>query len=131
MSRGGLARGYAKKNPQRGNAEGSMPPLFQHAGHPDAPSPSNVQRICAFDNIRKPVQPTRKLNVPSIKSVNHPPERAASLLTERDVASELRLSPAMLRKLRREGSGPTFIRIGSAIRYPAADLAAWVGDLRR
>ena len=59
-----------------------------------------------------------------------PPEFSDSgpliLLTEREVARAVRLSPAMLQKLRREGAGPAFVRIGSAVRYPMPALAEWV-----
>lgn len=61
--------------------------------------------------------------------MTHPPEKAASLLTERDVAARLRLSPAMLQKLRREGGGPAFVRIGSAVRYPDNAVTAWLAAL--
>ena len=63
------------------------------------------------------------------ETLTHPPEPAASLLTEKDVAERLRLSPAMLQKLRREGGGPAFVRIGSAIRYPVAAVASWLDAL--
>lgn len=49
-----------------------------------------------------------------------------ALLTEREVASAMKLSTAMLQKMRREGTGPAFVRIGSSIRYPVSALAAWV-----
>ncbi|WP_457096154.1 helix-turn-helix transcriptional regulator [Lysobacter sp. P5_B9] len=58
-----------------------------------------------------------------------PPEQAASLLTEKDVAARLRLSPAMLQKLRRDGGGPAFVRIGSAVRYPDTAVLAWLAAL--
>ena len=55
---------------------------------------------------------------------------APTLLTERELARAARLSPAMLQKMRRDGSGPAFVRVGSAIRYPAAGVAAWVARLQ-
>lgn len=63
------------------------------------------------------------------RSMVHPPEVAVSLLTEKDVADRLRLSPAMLQKLRRQGGGPAFVRIGAAVRYPAAAVSAWLEAL--
>jgi predicted DNA-binding transcriptional regulator AlpA len=55
---------------------------------------------------------------------------APTLLTERELARAARLSQAMLQKMRREGSGPAFVRVGSAVRYPAASVAAWVASLQ-
>lgn len=52
------------------------------------------------------------------------------LLTEKDLSTLAKLSPAMLQKMRREGKGPAFVRIGAAIRYPEADVTAWLGSLR-
>lgn len=49
------------------------------------------------------------------------------LLTERDAAIYLGVSQVFLRKHRREGGGPPFVRIGSRnIRYRVKDLQAWV-----
>jgi hypothetical protein len=55
---------------------------------------------------------------------------APTLLTERELARAARLSPALLQRLRREGGGPAFVRVGSAIRYPAAAVAEWVDSLQ-
>ncbi len=52
------------------------------------------------------------------------------LLTEKDLSALAKLSPAMLQKMRREGKGPAYVRIGAAIRYPEADVSAWLGSLR-
>lgn len=62
------------------------------------------------------------------ESLFYPPEPAA-FLTEKDLAARSRLSPAMLQKLRREGRGPAFVRIGSAVRYPVAAVTAWFDTL--
>lgn len=53
----------------------------------------------------------------------------AELLTERELAAMARLSPSMLQKLRREGGGAAFVRIGSAVRYPLASVHAWLRAL--
>lgn len=53
-----------------------------------------------------------------------------ALLTEKEVAGLARLSTAMLQKLRREGGGPAFVRIGSAVRYPTAAVSTWIDSLR-
>lgn len=56
-------------------------------------------------------------------------EPVVSLLTEKDLAAMAQVSPALLQKLRREGGGPAFVRIGTAIRYPAAAVGAWLESL--
>ena len=43
-------------------------------------------------------------------------------LTETEVAEMLRCTKAALRKWRREGRGPRFIRVGRLIRYRLADV---------
>lgn len=60
-------------------------------------------------------------------SLIHPQEPA--VFTELEMAQATRLSRAMLQKLRRQGAGPAYVRIGSAIRYPAAGLAEWLHSL--
>lgn len=67
-------------------------------------------------------------NAPERASLIHPPEPAA-LLTEKELAAMAKLSPAMLQKLRREGGGPAFVRIGSAVRYPVAAVRSWLDAL--
>jgi predicted DNA-binding transcriptional regulator AlpA len=63
------------------------------------------------------------------KSLTYPPEQAVFLLTEKEVAATAKLSPAMLQKLRRDGGGPAFVRIGSAVRYPVAAVTTWLAAL--
>ena len=49
------------------------------------------------------------------------------LLTEAETARRLGISVSGLRKWRREGQGPRFIRLGSRlIRYSVPDLDAWL-----
>lgn len=62
--------------------------------------------------------------------VNDPFAGSGRLLTEKDLSALAKLSPAMLQKMRREGKGPAYVRIGAAIRYPEADVSAWLGSLR-
>lgn len=72
----------------------------------------------------------------SLKSTSCPASQAEclsaapTLMTERELARAARLSPAMLQKMRRAGTGPAFVRVGSSIRYPAASVAAWVKRLQ-
>ena len=47
---------------------------------------------------------------------------------EKSVAERLYLSCACLRKWRKEGRGPKWIKLGRAVRYPAPDLEAWLAE---
>lgn len=61
-----------------------------------------------------------------------PPERADyPLLTEQDAAKRLNVSLALLRKLRREGRGPSHVRIGNLVRYRTDALPSWLASLPR
>lgn len=65
----------------------------------------------------------------AVQSVTCPPVPAAFLITEKRLAHDVSLSLPMLRKLRREGRGPAYLRIGSAIRYPIAAVNEWLAEL--
>jgi excisionase family DNA binding protein len=52
------------------------------------------------------------------------------LLTVQEAADYLRLSKSFLDKLRVYGGGPTFQRLGRAIRYLKSDLHAWAAQRR-
>ena len=60
-----------------------------------------------------------------------PPALAAppSLLTERDLCARLRMSPAHVQGMRRKGTGPQFVRIGKAVRYPEVAVSDWLAAL--
>ncbi len=49
-----------------------------------------------------------------------------SLLTEHDVARVTGLSVASVRRWRLLRQGPRYLKIGSAVRYTAHDLATWL-----
>ena len=50
------------------------------------------------------------------------------LLSEEEVAELLGLSPATLKKWRRNHRGPRYYRLGSAVRYKREDLEAFVSE---
>ena len=52
-----------------------------------------------------------------------------ALLTEKEVSQILRLSLPTLRRLRGLKRKPTFLKIGSAIRYRESDIEAFVDSL--
>ena len=50
------------------------------------------------------------------------------LLTEADVARQLRVDPRTLSRWRSLGTGPRYVRVGRAVRYVAQDLQTWLDD---
>jgi predicted DNA-binding transcriptional regulator AlpA len=48
------------------------------------------------------------------------------LLTARDAANLLRVSPSWLAKARMRGDGPPFAKIGGTVRYSEGALVQWV-----
>ena len=53
------------------------------------------------------------------------------ILTTREAAALLTLSPSMLQRYRVKGGGPRYLQIGSAVRYARVDLLEWVLTMRR
>jgi hypothetical protein len=49
-----------------------------------------------------------------------------TLLTEEDVAKQLHVSVASLRRWRLERRGPQFIKVGALVRYRPEELEAWL-----
>lgn len=54
-----------------------------------------------------------------------------SLLLERDIAERLKVSVSSVRKWRRTGKGPNFLRFGKVVRYDARDVQRWLVDKRQ
>ena len=50
----------------------------------------------------------------------------AGLLNESQLAQVLGISVASLRRWRLLRKGPKYVKIGSAVRYPADDVNAWI-----
>ncbi len=53
------------------------------------------------------------------------------LLTQREAASQLRLSERTLERLRLTGDGPRYAKAGRRVVYRAEDLEAWIADRLR
>ena len=52
------------------------------------------------------------------------------LLTETDAAIYLSMAVPTLRKWRVQGGGPSFLKLGRAVRYDVADLDNWIAERR-
>ena len=53
----------------------------------------------------------------------------SELITEREIAKQLHVSLALVRRWRVEKRGPTFIKVGPLVRYRPEDVQAWLADL--
>ena len=53
------------------------------------------------------------------------------ILTTREAAALLTLSPSMLQRYRVNGGGPRYLQFGTAVRYARLDLLEWVLTMRR
>jgi predicted DNA-binding transcriptional regulator AlpA len=63
-------------------------------------------------------------------------ERAAPplrerLLTVKDAADVLRISPSWLAKARMRGDGPGYVKVGRAIRYTETGILQWMRSRQR
>jgi excisionase family DNA binding protein len=52
-----------------------------------------------------------------------------SLLTEQQLAKQLNVSLASVRRWRVNGRGPLFVKVGALVRYRPEDVDAWLGEL--
>ena len=52
-----------------------------------------------------------------------------SFLTEQEVSKRLNVSVGTLRRWRLEKRGPTFVKVGSLVRYRPEDLDSWLAAL--
>jgi predicted DNA-binding transcriptional regulator AlpA len=52
-----------------------------------------------------------------------------NLQTEEQVAKQLSISVASLRRWRLVNRGPQFIKVGSLVRYRPDDIERWLGEL--
>jgi predicted DNA-binding transcriptional regulator AlpA len=53
------------------------------------------------------------------------------LLTARDAANLLRLSPSWLAKARMRGDGPPYVKLGRSIRYTETGILQWMRSRQR
>lgn len=52
--------------------------------------------------------------------------QTTTLMNEKEAAEVLRLSPRTLQSWRVSGGGPTYRKLGRAVRYDRAQLDAWI-----
>lgn len=53
-------------------------------------------------------------------------EDSARAVSETELARRVSVSTAVLRKWRREGKGPRFLKLGRLVRYLVSDVDAWL-----
>jgi predicted site-specific integrase-resolvase len=51
-----------------------------------------------------------------------------ALISEQDLAEQLKLDPDTLRRWRNEGGGPEFVRLGRVIRYDEDTVSKWIRE---
>lgn len=56
---------------------------------------------------------------------------SSAKMTTETAADYLGLSVSWLNKSRRKGNGPTYLKLGGAVRYLVADLDAWINGSKR
>ena len=54
-----------------------------------------------------------------------------TLLTPKELAEYLTLTPKTLEKMRRVGNGPKFKKLGRTVRYLGSDIREWFGEQTR
>jgi predicted DNA-binding transcriptional regulator AlpA len=52
----------------------------------------------------------------------------SNLLSQREAALRLGLSPRTLERNRASGDGPAFVKLGARVLYRAADLDEWIAS---
>lgn len=50
------------------------------------------------------------------------------LMSTRQVAAILGVSPRTVEQMRADGRGPAWVRVGGQVRYEPAQLAAWIAE---
>jgi predicted DNA-binding transcriptional regulator AlpA len=60
--------------------------------------------------------------------VNQGGIEGARAINESELARQANISTAVLRKWRREGKGPRFVKLGRLVRYLTRDVDAWLDE---
>jgi predicted DNA-binding transcriptional regulator AlpA len=72
-----------------------------------------------------------KTSTPSGQSVTNRPTATSILLTPKQAARHLNLSVSWLAKRRLAGDGPTYAKLGGAVRYAETSLQQWMKGQQR
>lgn len=88
---------------------------------------NNEMRPTGPPSADRTVKPPLESNLKSSRE----PNGRERLLTPRDAASFLRLSPSWLAKARMRGEGPPYVKLGRAIRYVEGALILWTKGHQR
>jgi predicted DNA-binding transcriptional regulator AlpA len=78
---------------------------------------------------RPPAVNPPAVNPPPLGRQSHP--EPTEMMNEHEVAAFLKMSVASVRRWRLFRTGPTFKKIGSAVRYRRVDVEAWVDSCPR
>ena len=78
-----------------------------------------------------PADPLRSDDARPRGTTIHTRDGPKVILTTREAAALLTLSPRMLERYRVKGGGPRYLKIGGNVRYARADLLEWVLTMRR
>ncbi len=65
---------------------------------------------------------------PAAPTAPAPPREPSKFLDEKQLCTELTISPVTATKWRRNAEGPPFVRVGRLIRYPRAAVEAWLAS---
>ena len=77
-------------------------------------------------NIEEPERPTPRLE--PVQKRAEELNSSENLLTEKELAARLRLSPSWLAKARMRGDGPPYHQFGRAIRYHEGRAKQWMNS---
>jgi predicted DNA-binding transcriptional regulator AlpA len=90
-------------------------------------------RIAELENqscqpLETPIVKRPTANMPTDHQPSTPKQPETGLLNEHEVAAYVNLSVASVRRWRLFRKGPTFLKIGSAVRYKRGDVEAWLNS---
>ena len=85
--------------------------------------------LCAVPGLAFRLDRSRT-DAPTPRPVGDMLPTVPELLTEKQVCKLTNLSRAMVQRLRSDGGGPEYVKIGKSVRYPVNALSAWI-DSRR